>query len=94
MKHVLMQEFDSSSTAESVSASIDYEVIRHLSGEDATEIAVRIFTLVGSGTHDIVAPSTPSDLVIRNQPQSQAGSKVQQEGESYFGLAPERYVHI
>lgn len=94
MKYIVMHEFDSNSTAETVAAGINFELLRHLPGADSTEMAVRIFTLVGSGTHHIVEPNSPSGLVIRNQLQSQDGSKNEEEVESYFGLGPERYVHI
>lgn len=94
-KHVLMQEFDARHSASMIAANVDSTALRKLSDEYVTDAVVRIFSLVGSATYHNVTPSDPDGLKIDNHTHAEKFAKPEAaDGELYFGLRPEQYVHI
>jgi hypothetical protein len=90
--YILMQEFDSSHTAESLAANVDIASLRWLLGDITAEATVRILSLDGSATHHNMTPNGLADLKIDNRTYAETVSDGTQR-ETYFGLRPEPYVH-
>jgi hypothetical protein len=91
---VLIQEFGSQHTAETITAHLDDVSLRHILDEYGAEISVRLFSLVGSSSHRLKIPMEPSDLPIQNRLYETRAPSGNAKEELYFGLRPESYVHI
>jgi hypothetical protein len=91
---VLMQEFGSQHTAETITAHLDDVSLRHILDEYGAEISVRLFNLVGSASQRLKIPMEPSDLPIQNRLYENRAPSGTSPEEPYFGLRPESYVHI
>ena len=90
---VLMQEFDSQHTAETITAQLNNVSLHHILDDCHAEISVRLFSLVGTSSQRLKIPMDPADLPIQNRLYTKPPDESSQT-EPYHGLRAESYVHL
>jgi hypothetical protein len=92
---VLMQEFDSHHTAETVTAQLNDVSLGHMLDEHHSEVSIRLFSLVGTSSQRLRIPMEPSDLPIQNclYDRPHQSRNEDSQPEAYHGLRAESYVH-
>jgi len=88
---VLMQEFDSRHTAETIAAGLNDISLHQILDDHQAEISIRLFDLVGTSSQRLRVPMDPADLPIQNKLHSKSFDEPPQT-EPYFGLGAESYV--
>jgi hypothetical protein len=97
-EYVLILEFDSLHTAETIASSLDTRSLRHASEMHAASCLVRILSLEGSATYHNATPCVPEELSIDNRTHQEVFSDgkppdSKPSDDTYFGIKPGRYVH-
>jgi hypothetical protein len=96
--YVVIMEFDSRHTAESIASSLDTVPLHHASETHAASYLVRILSLEGSATYHKATPCVPVELRIDNRTHREVFSDRKRPDSklpepSYFGIKPNQYVH-
>lgn len=90
--YVLIMEFDTRHTAETIASSLDMGSLRHATDLHAASCLVRILSLEGSATYHNITPYIPAELPIDKRTHNEAVNGRPPE-PPYFGLAPHKFVH-
>jgi hypothetical protein len=91
-------EFDTRHTAETLASSLDTGSLRHATDALAASCLVRILSLEGSATYENITPCVPEELTVDKRTHREAvndskSPESKPQEPSYFGIAPDRYVH-
>lgn len=91
VSYVLVQEFDTRHTAESIAASLDNESLRQLLDKHSAQALVRICSMEGSATYHNATPQDQSELVTDLRTHAEV---VGEHGpkEPYWSISPSSYV--
>jgi hypothetical protein len=96
--YVVIMEFDSRHTAETIASSLDTVPLQPALETHAASYLVRILSLEGSATYHKATPCVPVELPIDNRTHREVVSDRKRPDSklsepSYFGIKPNQYVH-
>ena len=95
-EHVLVMEFDTRHTADTLASALDTESLRRISDNRVAFSLIRILSLEGSATYHKITPQDPAQLVVDKRTSGEAFTAVKNMRPPeipYHGLRRDKYVH-